>query len=165
MIFIASSLSAFACAVIAGVFLAFSDFVMRSLDRTSDGSGIEAMQIINREVLRTIFMVLLIGMAITAPVLALFAYHTQPGPPAMAIIIASAIYTFGVFGVTLGFNVPKNQRLDKLTVPGATAENYWKQEFYPNWTVWNHVRTAASALAAIGFFIGAILTTPFTPLI
>lgn len=164
MIFVASSLSAFACAVIAGVFLAFSDFVMRSLDRASDGSGVEAMQIINREVFRTIFMVLLIGMAITAPVLALFAYHAQPGSPAMAIIIASGIYTVGVFGVTLGFNVPKNKRLDKLAAPGATAENYWKQEFYPNWTVWNHVRTVASALAAIGFFVGAILTTPFTPL-
>ena len=161
MIFIASSLSAFACAIVAGVFLAFSDFVMRSLGRTGDSGGIEAMQIINREVFRTVFMVLLVGMAVIAPVLALFAFITQSGLPAITIIVASCIYTVGVFGVTLGFNVPRNKRLDSLAARGAEAESYWQQEFLPNWTLWNHVRTVASALAAIGFFFGAILTTPF----
>ncbi len=165
MIFIASSLSAFACAVIAGVFLAFSDFVMRSLDRTSDGGGIEAMQIINREVFRTIFMVLLISMAIVAPVLAIFAYQTQQGPPAMAILSASVVYIVGVFAVTINFNVPHNKRLDALAARGTAVENYWNQQFLTGWTFWNHVRTAASAVAAIGFFVGAILTTPFAAFI
>ncbi len=161
MIFISTSLSALACAVIAGVFLAFSDFVMRSLDRTSAGGGIEAMQIINREVFRTIFMVLLIGMAVIAPVLAVFAIQTQQGSSLIAIITASVIYSVGVFGVTLGFNVPKNKRFDRLAARGTEVEDYWRQEFFPGWTFWNHVRTAASILAAIAFFVGAILTTPF----
>lgn len=156
---ILSSLSALACALVAGVFLAFSDFLMRSLDRTSARGGVEAMQIINREVYRTIFMVLLIGMAIVAPVLAGFAYQTRSGPPATAIIVGSAIYLVGVFGVTLACNVPRNIRLDKLAPRGGNAAEYWTRDFYPRWTLWNHVRTAASVLAAVAFHVGAMLTT------
>lgn len=41
-----------AYALIAGVFLAFSDFIMRSLALTSGASGVGTMQVINREVFR-----------------------------------------------------------------------------------------------------------------
>ena len=62
---LASEFSVIAFALVAGVFLTFSDFVMRSLAATQPAGGIEAMQQINRKVFRTLFMVLLIGMAIT----------------------------------------------------------------------------------------------------
>ena len=52
-----------AYALVGGVFLAFSDFVMRSLALTGGAGGVEAMQSINREVFRWIFMVLFIGLA------------------------------------------------------------------------------------------------------
>ena len=52
-----------AYALVAGVFLAFSDFIMRSLAITSGSGGVEAMQAINREVFRWIFMTLFLGMA------------------------------------------------------------------------------------------------------
>ena len=66
---LASSFSAIAYALVAGVFLSFSDFVMRSLDKTESSGGVAAMQHINREVFRTLFMVLLIGMTVLSPVL------------------------------------------------------------------------------------------------
>ena len=58
LIFILLQFSVLAYAALAGVFLAFSDFIMRSLARTSGTGGIEAMQIINREVFRWVFMTL-----------------------------------------------------------------------------------------------------------
>ena len=55
-----------AYALLAGVFLAFSDFIMRALSRTSGIGGPEAMQLINREVFRWIFMTLFMGMAVVS---------------------------------------------------------------------------------------------------
>ncbi|MEM9441833.1 MAG: hypothetical protein AAGA73_15430 [Pseudomonadota bacterium] len=52
-----------AYALLGGVFLAFSDFIMRSLANTGGTGGIEAMQVINREVFRWVFMALFLGMA------------------------------------------------------------------------------------------------------
>ena len=39
-------LSALAYAVLGGVFLAFSDFIMRALDRVSEPTGVDTMQAI-----------------------------------------------------------------------------------------------------------------------
>lgn len=54
--------SLISCALVAGVFPTFSDFVMRSLNRARTSATVEVMQGINREVFKTVFMVLLIGM-------------------------------------------------------------------------------------------------------
>ena len=73
MILIACTAAVIACGVIAGVFLAFSDFVMKSLSAASPASGIEAMQLINRKVHGSVFLALLIAMAVTSAVLAFYA--------------------------------------------------------------------------------------------
>ena len=78
----ASEFSVIAYALVAGVFLTFSDFVMRSLAATQPAGGIEAMQLINRKVFRTLFMVLLIGMAVVSPIMAAFAIWQEGGPAA-----------------------------------------------------------------------------------
>ena len=59
----AYGLSGLLMALVAGVFLAFSDFVMRSLSDASPRAGIEAMQIINRKVYSSVFLVWLLGLA------------------------------------------------------------------------------------------------------
>ena len=64
--------SSLAFGLLGGVFLAFSDFIMRSLAQVSGSGGVEAMQAINREVFRIVFMVLFIGMA---PVSVLLTVH------------------------------------------------------------------------------------------
>lgn len=153
---IAASLAALACAFVGGVFLTFSDFVMRSLDQAHERGGIEAMQIVNREVFKGLFMFLLIGMSVAAPALALAARAIVPGPAAAAMTFAAGSYMLGVFAVTLLFNVPRNVRLDRLDPAVPAAAQYWTQDFYPRWTAWNHVRTAASALAASGFLLAAV---------
>ncbi|WP_242500821.1 hypothetical protein [Tropicimonas sp. IMCC6043] len=51
-----------AYAFLGGVFLAFSDFIMRSLSLTTGTVGVETMQVINRQVFRWVFMALFLGM-------------------------------------------------------------------------------------------------------
>jgi uncharacterized membrane protein len=148
--------SAMACALVSGVFLAFSDFVMRALRKAMPAAGIEVMQIINREVFSTAFMILLVGMSILSPAGAAFAYFEMSGLAAFHIVWAGSIYFVGVFGVTLLFHVPMNQRLDRQTHSSAEAQTYWQVQFYPRWTLWNHVRTIAAGAAAIGYFLACI---------
>ena len=110
-----------AFALVAGVFLTFSDFVMRSLAATQAAGGIEAMQHINRKVFRTLFMVLLIGMAIVSPLMAAAAFWQVSGPASAWIIAAAVTYVIGTFGVTVVFNVPMNERLDRMAHDSAIA--------------------------------------------
>jgi uncharacterized membrane protein len=146
-------LSAIASALVAGVFLTFSDFVMRALAKAEPAAGLEAMQIINREVFRSVFMALLLGMSALAPA---FALIKMSGPAALFIILAGSLYLSGVFAVTLLFNVPMNNRLDRQLHTSAEAQAYWQFQFYPRWTLWNHVRTIAAGASAISYMLACI---------
>lgn len=152
---LASEFSVIAFALVAGVFLTFSDFVMRSLAATQAAGGIEAMQHINRKVFRTLFMVLLIGMAIVSPVMAVAAFWQVSGPASAWIIAAAVTYVIGTFGVTVVFNVPMNERLDRMAHDSAIAAAYWNR-YVPAWSFWNTVRTLASAAAAV-FMLMAVV--------
>ncbi|MDP3527461.1 MAG: hypothetical protein Q8S27_23035, partial [Hoeflea sp.] len=71
-----SSASVIAYAAVGGVLLAFSDFLMRSFDRIRDRGGIEVMQVINVEILRSVFMVLSMAMVpVSAIILVHAAFH------------------------------------------------------------------------------------------
>ncbi|MCA8893123.1 MAG: DUF1772 domain-containing protein [Hyphomonas sp.] len=147
--------SAIACALVSGVFLTFSDFVMRSLNKTEVSGGIEAMQHINREVFRTLFMVLLVGMSAMSPVLMWMGWTLSDGPARQFILFGGAIYTIAVFAVTLLGNVPMNVRLDRLDKSTWEAESYWSK-FYPRWTWLNHIRTVGAAASAICFLLASL---------
>lgn len=143
-------------ALVAGVFLAFSDFVMRSLRLAAPGSGIEAMQVINREVYSSIFLVLLLGMAPASAALGAYAWVYLPGPSSVWFLAGAVIYGIGTFGVTMLGNVPMNQRLDKMPLGDPATAAYW-QHYLSGWTRWNHLRTVASAISAACFLTGCVL--------
>ena len=86
---------ALAAALVAGVFLTFSDFVMPSLFAAAPSAGTEAMQIINRKVYRSIFMVLLIGLIPVSALIAATESGTQPAvlpsPASTSITAVSAL--------------------------------------------------------------------------
>ena len=135
--------------LLAGVFLAFSDFIMRSLKQVSDGGGLEAMQVINREVFRIVFMVLFIGMAPVSIFLAVHELIWDEGVAALMIAAAGLIYLLGCFATTVLRNVPLNQQLDGMDPSSESSRAFWQDEYIPRWTLWNTVRTGACALSAV----------------
>ncbi len=155
-IFVLLQISILASAVVGGVFLTFSDFTMRALDRAAPAAGIEVMQIINREVFRYVFMALLLGMAALSPVLIGYAHFSLNGPASRLIIAGGAFYLAGVFAVTVLFNVPMNNHLDTLDLAGPEAASYWKTTYFPKWTLWNHVRAIASVATASCYLAATI---------
>jgi len=154
--FTLAQVSILAYALLGGVFLAFSDFIMRSLARTGGSGGIEAMQVVNREVFRWIFMALFLGMAPVSLLLSGYGYLALGGPGAMPVVLSGLVYLVGCFAVTVRFNVPMNEALAAMDPTADIARSYWEGTYLPRWTFWNSVRTAA-CIAAAGLLLAGIL--------
>lgn len=141
--------SVLAYAVLAGVFLAFSDFIMRALSRTSGSGGVEAMQVINREVFRHVFIPLFIAMAPVSLFIAGYAGAALGSASGVIMMLAGLVYLLGCFVVTIRGNVPMNQALDRMDLSADATRTYWTETYLPQWTFWNTVRTLACALSAV----------------
>ena len=155
--FIVLQTAALFCAIVAGVFLTFSDFVMQSLASSRDTAGVTVMQQINQKVYKTVFMVLLLGMAVAAALLGGYALLVLQGAEALVVAAGAAIYLGGVIGVTSVCNVPMNNTLQSLSAATPQADSYWRNTYLRRWTLWNHVRVVAAGLSAVCFMAGAAL--------
>ena len=144
-----------AYALVGGVFLAFSDFIMRSLSLTGGVGGVEAMQVINREVFRWVFMALFLGMAAVSLVISGYAAISLSGPAGTLILLSGIVYLVGCFGVTVVFNVPMNEALAALPRGSEQAAAYW--EYYlTRWTRWNTIRSVLGAAGTALLAAGAV---------
>ena len=114
-----------AYALVGGVFLAFSDFVMRSLALTGSAGSVEAMQSIKRKVFRWIFMVLFIGLALVSLFIAGHGGWVLDGQPGKLMQPAGVIYFVGCFGVTVFFNVPMNEAMAGMDAQINATLAYW----------------------------------------
>jgi len=142
-------LAALGCGLIAGVFLAFSSFVMRALGRQPPAAAVAAMQAINVTVVNPLFLGSFLGAALVSAVLAVLALADwQPGSP--LLLAGGLLYLLGCILVTLACNVPRNNRLAAVAADDAAAPTVWRH-YLAEWTAWNHVRTLASFAAAAAF--------------
>lgn len=146
--FILLQVSILAYGLLGGVFLAFSDFIMRSLARTPGVGGIEAMQVINREVFRWVFIALFLGMMPVSLGIAIYGGVTVPGVPGSLMLLAGLVYAVGCFGVTACFNVPKNKALDGMDVRHDATRRFWTNTYLPQWIFWNTLRAIACIVSA-----------------
>lgn len=146
--------SVIAYAAVGGVLLAFSDFIMRSFDRVRGQGGIEAMQVINVEILRSVFMVLSMGMVLVSVTIAVYAALNIDGIPQILLMLAGGAYLIGVVAVTVIGNVPLNYRLDALDA--AVAGQFWKETYMARWVSLNSLRTVACMLAS-GLTLAALI--------
>ena len=149
-------LAILAYALLGGVFLAFSDFIMRALALTSGHGGVEAMQVINREVFRWVFMILFMGMAIMSLFLVGYGGFSMSGMAGTLIMAAGLMYLIGCFAVTVFFNVPMNEALAEMETTSEATRNYWMSTYVPRWTFWNWVRAIACSLASALLMFGLL---------
>ena len=141
-----ATVAAISAAVVAGVFYAFSTFVMRGLDRTGPAEAATAMRGINAEAgTNTPFLALFMGAALIALVVGIAAL-TQLRLPGSGWLVAGAVLALVPLIVTVAVNVPLNDRLAAESLP-------W-QDYYRTWTLWNHMRTAAALAGSVLMLIG-----------
>jgi uncharacterized membrane protein len=147
--FILKFLALLGCGLMAGVFFAFSTFVMPALARLEPAQGTAAMQSINIKAINPWFMTALFATALVCLAIAVFTLLNWNSATSIYLLAGSLLYLVGTIGVTIIFNVPLNEAL-AIAKPENTEATIWA-EYLTSWTFWNHIRTFA-AFAATALF-------------
>jgi uncharacterized membrane protein len=146
--------SAIGCGLIAGLYFTFSAFVMTALGRLDQATGVSAMNAINVDIVRSLFMPLFLGTTLASAALAVIALFRWGQPASLAMLAGGVVYVVGMFVVTMVCNVPLNNALAAANPAAGGTAPLWAR-YLKDWTMWNHVRTLAST-AATALFIAAI---------
>lgn len=144
--------SAVGCGAMAGVYFAFSTFIMTALGRLDQAAGIAAMNAINVNIVRSLFMPLFLGTTVAGAALAVMGVLRLSEPGAVSMIAGGGLYVIGMFVVTMVFNVPLNDALAGAQPSTPEAGAVWAA-YLKDWVFWNHVRTVASVVASALFIV------------
>ena len=145
--------SAIGCGLMAGVYFAFSAFIMTSLGRIAPASGIAAMNAMIVDIVGSSFMPVFLLTTLSAASLVVLGVVRWGQPGSALMVIGGAIYVLGMFVVTMMFNQPLNVALAAAD-PASQGVDFWSR-YLTEWTMWNHVRTVASTIAT-GMFVAAL---------
>jgi uncharacterized membrane protein len=142
--------------LMAGVFFAYTCSVMPGLGATDDRTLIGAMQSINRKILNGWFLTAFLGAVLLLAVAAVASLSR--GGPVLFWTVAALVCYLVTLGVTMGLNVPLNDRLEAAgPVDGIGDLAEVRAWFEATWVRWNLVRTLSS-VAAFACLVGALLT-------
>lgn len=141
--------------LVAGVFFAFSTFVMRALARIPPPHGIAAMQAINVTVINAWFLGAFVGTAGLCAVGVVVSLLRWSEPGSVYLLIGSVVYLIGTFVQTRVLHIPRNDALDALDPSESDSAAYWTR-FLSEWTAANHIRTAAAAVSTVLFAVSLI---------
>jgi uncharacterized membrane protein len=146
-LFALTLVTALGCGLTAGVFFAFSSFVMKALARLHPAQGVAAMQAINVAAVTPAFMAALFGTALACGALTVWALLAWDERFAPYLLVGSALYLVGTILLTIAYHVPRNEALARAEPHSADAKSHWSR-YLSGWTAWNHVRAAAALAAA-----------------
>ncbi len=138
--------------LMSGLFFTFSNFVMKALATLPANYGIAAMQSINVTIINPWFLTVFLGTAVCSLVSAVLAILNWDQPGVAWALAGAVLYLVGCMVVTIGFNVPLNDRLAAIDPEDSRNFIVWK-EYLAKWMPWNHVRTAATLSATATFVI------------
>jgi uncharacterized membrane protein len=153
LLFLLTLLSALGTGLIAGVFYAFSTFVMRALGRLPPAQGIAAMQAINVAVINPWFLIVFLGTAATCAVVAFQGMLISDERSGLFMLGGGGLYLVGAFLLTMAANVPLNNWLAKIEPAGADSADRWRR-YVRYWSLLNHVRTMAAFVAMLLLMLG-----------
>ena len=153
-ILIIAVFAAVGCGLMAGLFFAFSNFVMKALLHQPTESGVRTMQAISAFIQNPIFFVLFFGTNLAAAILAITAVFRLAEPGVELQLAGAALCLVGTFAVTVLVHIPLNNRLAQIHPTSEEMTLFWA--FYvAKWSKWNHVRTI-TAMAATALLVVAI---------
>ena len=141
------SLALVGAGLMAGVYFAFSAFIMRAFDRLGPSRATQAMNAINVDILRSAFMPLFFGSTLIHAALVGIALLDADLAGRGWLIAIGLVYVLGMFLCTALFNVPLNNRL--AAAESDCTDATWRH-YLVYWTRWNHLRAACSLLATLG---------------
>lgn len=141
--------------LIAGVFFAFSSFIMKALARVPSHEGIAAMQSINVVVLNPSFLGVFMGTTVISVLVAALAVKGWGTPSAPLFLAGALLYIVGTFLLTGLGNVPLNDQLAAISASDPETISVW-EHYLDRWTLLNTTRTVAAAAATLMFTLGLL---------
>ena len=150
--------AALSSGLIAGIYFAFSGFIMQAFRKIDSTQAIAAMSSINEIILRSLFMPLFFGSSFISVLLIIAAFINWDETGSGLMLAAGVTYFIGMFVCTALFNVPLNNTLARIDSDSFNAHHIWSH-YLKTWTNWNHLRTVSSLLTcALCIWI---LSSPF----
>ncbi len=141
--------------LMAGIYLAFSAVIMKSLNELPALHAAQAMNKINDVIVNTIFLPIFFGSTLWYAGLIVWSLADWQEGASGLIILAALIYIVGKFFVTAFGNVPMNNRLKASESNEALLKDYWKK-YQHSWTRLNHIRTL-SCIASCAFLTASLI--------
>ena len=127
--------------LMAGLFFAFSTSVMPALKKLPAAHGAAAMQHINREIQNPLFLFVFMASTLIAATVAVSTAWTWHQPNAGVRLAGGAAFVVGNFAVTMAYNVPRNDELDRSAA-------FWPT-YLDEWVPANHVRALLTAASCV----------------
>ena len=132
-----------------GLFFAFGTAVMSSLERMPPGQGATAMNLINVRIQNPLFLLIFLGTALICLALAVLAF-VRDSPGRWWLLAGAALYLVGVIVLSIGVNIPLNDKLAALDPNSAAGAAEWLN-YLATWNPANNVRAVACLLAVVAF--------------
>lgn len=126
--------------IMAGIYFAFSVFIMKSLAELPAIHAAQAMNKINTVILKSLFLPIFVGTTVAYVGLLVWSLLNWQGEPSLWVVIAAIAYVFGMFVVTVVGNVPLNNQLQQSADSESKLIETW-QLYLKQWTRFNHIRT------------------------
>jgi uncharacterized membrane protein len=145
-------IAALGSGLMAGLFFAFSSFIMTALVKLPPEHGIAAMNSINVTILNATFGLTFFGTAVLCLGLGIVSVLRWAEPGSAWLLAGSLIFLVGTIGVTMVFNVPLNDALAAVAPASPEGAALWSR-YLAQWLPWNHVRTIANIAALIAFIL------------
>jgi uncharacterized membrane protein len=156
----AIAVSTLLCALVAGLVFAFAVVVMPGIQGLGDRDFLRAFQAMDGVIQRNqpVFMLVWVGSVLVLLVTAVMGLWWLAGVERMLLLLAAAIYLFGVQVPTAVVNVPLNNRLQAQDLDGLSEAQLREARtaFEGRWIRWNAIRTVLAILTS-GLLIGLLL--------
>ena len=146
-------LSALLCSLVAGLVLTFAIVVMPGIRTMGDIDFLKSFKAMDRVIQKNqpIFMLVWLGSALVLLASTALGIWRLEGLDRVLLVVACAIYIFGVQLPTVTINVPLNnhlqsQELDTMTEHELLATT---KKFESRWIRWNTIRTVVATLTTV----------------
>ena len=146
-------LSALLCSLVAGLVLTFAIVVMPGIRTLGNRDFLKSFKAMDRVIQdnQPVFMVVWLGSALVLLASTVLGIWRLEGLDRLLLVVACAIYFFGVHVPTVMINIPLNNRLqsqdlDTLTDSALLATT---EVFESRWMRWNTIRTVVATLTTV----------------
>lgn len=119
-----------------------------------------SFQQMNRTILNPLFFIVFFGPSVLG-LISLYWFKDSPGTLMWLLVLATAIYFFGVVLVTIFGNVPLNEMLDKVDLNTASPEKLGqlRESFELKWNRLHLIRTISSIISFLLLLLALIQAT------